>query len=138
MLRLHFAGFVYRLFAFASPLFFICLPPPTSVPSSAVGSPSLSPSGAEWSKVCWENWVRCGAPEVRCNGEELIGAPMSDNGFVIIAMFFDAEVGLEATDESVFKSHCEDRARMGYNSGMGEIFRQVAGISPIQVQAPVP
>ena len=63
---------------------------------------------------------------------------MSDNGFVIIAMFFDAEPGLEATDESVFKSHCEDRARMGYNSGMGEIFRQVAGISPIQVQAPVP
>merc|ERR1711871_1612611 len=31
------------------------------------------------------------APEVRCEGEELIGAPMSDNGYVIIAMFFDDE-----------------------------------------------
>merc|ERR1711988_1705620 len=29
------------------------------------------------------------APEVRCEGLELLGAPMSDNGYVILAMFFD-------------------------------------------------
>lgn len=77
-------------------------------------------------KIPWE------APEVRCNGNELLGAPVSDHGYVIIAMFFDDD-GQQANDESMFKEHCEDRAHMGYNSGMGEIFRQVAGISPIQV-----
>merc|ERR1712153_40919 len=70
------------------------------------------------------------APEVRCDGERLIEAPMSDHGYVIIAMFFDDD-GSRANEESIFKQHCEERARMGYNSGMGEIFRQVAGISPI-------
>jgi len=76
------------------------------------------------------------APEVRCDGERLIGAPMSDNGFVIIALFFDDD-GSPANDESLFESHCTDRARQGYNSGMGEIFRQVAGISPIQVDSSI-
>ena len=36
-------------------------------------------------------------------------------------------------DEYEWGPMCKDRARNGYNSGMGEIFRKVAGISPIQV-----
>jgi len=72
------------------------------------------------------------APEVRCQEGRLLGAPMSDNGYVIIAMFFD-DLGEPANKEEMFKEHCEDRAAQGYNSGMGEIFRQVAGISQIEV-----
>merc|ERR1711907_10042 len=73
------------------------------------------------------------APEVRCgpNGE-LLGAPLSDNGYVILAMFFDDSKKEPAYNESMFAAECEDRKNNGYNSGMGEIFRQVAGISPIQ------
>jgi len=89
-----------------------------------IGNPCLKPKSIPYE-----------APEVRCNGNELIGAPMSDHGYVVVAMFFDAEPSVEATDETVFESHCAERARLGYNSGMGEIFRQVAGISPIQVDA---
>merc|ERR1712146_800844 len=75
------------------------------------------------------------APEVRCDGNTLIGAPISDHGHVIIAMFFDDEeqYANRAYQEPEFKEHCDERARMGYNSGMGEIFRHVAGISPVKV-----
>jgi len=77
-------------------------------------------------QIPWE------APEVRCSDQgELIGAPMSDHGYVILAMFFD-DVGETANDEAIFAPHCEERKQMGYNSGMGEIFRKVAGIAPIQ------
>jgi len=88
-----------------------------------IGNPCLAPS-----QIPHE------APEVRCKGDRLLGAEMSDNGHVIIAMFFDFEGNGKAFNNEVeFKPHCEDRARNGYNSGMGEIFRHVAGISPIQV-----
>lgn len=100
------------------------------------------------------------APEVRCNGGELIGAPLSDNGKTIIAMFFDAPGqsaennwqitlpprpadvqpgrmlqanGFTYQDEYEYQPMCLERANNGYNSGMGEIFRKVAGISPIHV-----
>merc|ERR1712166_1714387 len=33
--------------------------------------------------------------------------------------------------EREFQGHCTDRANKGYNSGMGEIFRKVANISPV-------
>lgn len=96
------------------------------------------------------------APEVRCdvNGT-LKGATYSDNGYIIISMFFDA-VDVDATshngksvekspqpgrlskrdrityqDEHEYLHMCQDRAQQGYNSGMGEIFRKVAAISPI-------
>ena len=39
----------------------------------------------------------------------------------------------EWQDEDTFEYHCEDRKNKGYNSGMGEIFREVAGISAIPV-----
>lgn len=38
-------------------------------------------------------------------------------------------------DEREYKPYCEDRARNGYNSGMGEIFRKVCAISPISAEA---
>lgn len=74
------------------------------------------------------------APEVRCdqNGK-LEGAYLSDHGYIIISMFFDEEKSLNSMDETVFEHHCKDRADNGYNSGMGEIFRKVAAISPVKL-----
>jgi len=107
------------------------------------------------------------AAEVRCDGGTLVNAPMSDNGYVIINMFFDfpdqtpenkwaldeatsmalqtskqqpqpgriSQIGgVRFQDENEYGPMCADRAARGYNSGMGEIFRKVAAISPIQVQ----
>lgn len=89
-----------------------------------VGSPCTSPAH-----------IPAEAPEVRCGEHgELTGAAMSDHGYVIITMFpLVSEVGeLDAQAETEFADDCESRKQMGYNSGMGEIFRQVAGINPIQ------
>jgi hypothetical protein len=71
------------------------------------------------------------AREVRCSKQGLEGATYSDHGFVIIGLYFAP--GKHAQDGSTFDSMCEDRANAGYNSGMGEIFRQVAAISPVEV-----
>ena len=91
------------------------------------------------------------AREVRCEeGGVLEGAVMSDNGFVIIGMFFPASSSLNADSaegavvaadavpaappaqqQQEFQGVCSVRAQNGYNSGMGEIFRKVAAISPI-------
>lgn len=106
-----------------------------------------------------ETTLRESAPEVRCSDQgELLGAHFSDHGYPILTMFFDD--GEQAAEEDshalaapqgtptpgrVFKSHtgltyqdefefgpmCESRKNAGYNSGMGEIFRKVAGLSPI-------
>ena len=38
-------------------------------------------------------------------------------------------------DEREYRPHCEERARNGYNSGMGEIFRKVCAVSPINDEA---
>merc|ERR1712166_1057017 len=71
------------------------------------------------------------APEVRCDQHGgLIGAQMSDHGYVILAKFFEDD-GSNAMDHSTFDGHCEHRKQMGYNSGMGEIFRKVAAIHPV-------
>ena len=105
------------------------------------------------------------APEVRCDADgRLIGATLSDHGLPIIAMFFDAtehaagggeqlgavqasgrapqpgrisstEAGVKYQDEFEYGPMCAQRAAQGYNSGMGEIFRKVASISPIQILA---
>lgn len=111
------------------------------------------------------------AAEVRCREDgSLEGATLSDHGYPIINMFFDAEVVVVAGDEEnngsaaaamvavrpsgsgkpqpgrmttergksfqseyEYKGMCKSRAEAGYNSGMGEIFRRVAMISPIPV-----
>lgn len=101
------------------------------------------------------------AAEVRCNENgELINAPLSDHGFVIINMFFDFPgqtadngwaapiltpvtavqpgrisnaAGTKFQDEAEYEPMCKDRERNGFNSGMGEIFRKVAAISPISI-----
>ena len=41
----------------------------------------------------------------------------------------------EFQDEREYKLQCEDRAKNGYNSGMGEIFRKVCAVSPINPEA---
>jgi len=101
------------------------------------------------------------AAEVRCgpNGE-LIGATLSDHGYVIIAMFFDAPgdagvassveggqmqpgrmttlSGVNFQHEGEFAGMCKERADGGYKSGMGEIFRKVAMISPVVTSNTLP
>lgn len=97
------------------------------------------------------------APEVRCglNGE-LQGATLSDHGYIILSMFFDANGDAGVVDEMAgavqpgrmtsrgqvnfqdereFAPMCQDRAAGGYKSGMGEIFRKVSGISIVSVSA---
>lgn len=76
------------------------------------------------------------APEVQCdrNGK-LIGATMSDNDYVIISLFFEDSKRSGFQDEADFEFMCEDRKQHGYNSGMGEIFRRVAAVSPVKLGA---
>jgi len=74
------------------------------------------------------------APEVRCDKDgRLEGAYVSDHGYIIISMFFEEDHGMRSMDESLFAGHCKQRADAGYNSGMGEIFRKVAAISPVKL-----
>jgi hypothetical protein len=95
------------------------------------------------------------AAEVHCDGNKLVNAPLSDNGHVIISMFFEAAHaeddvdvqtpgkireagGVQYQHEGDFAAMCEDRKRNNYNSGMGEIFRKVAEIAPIETCASLP
>jgi len=78
------------------------------------------------------------APEVKCNAQgNLAGAVLSDGGYPIIGMFFadPAEVNsnLPTTDAKIFDSQCAERRKQGFNSGMGKIFRAVAGITQISI-----
>ena len=93
------------------------------------------------------------APEVRCQDGELIGATLSDHGHIVIQIFplsrdtepaaistptpgriaLDSGTGVKYQDESEFSKMCTDREEAGFNSGMGEIFRRVAQISPVSV-----
>lgn len=75
------------------------------------------------------------AREVSCLPDgRLEGAHLSDNGYIIINMFFEDD-GQQANEQDQFVDMCKQRADAGYNSGMGEIFRKVAAISPIQTQS---
>merc|ERR1712187_345546 len=64
-------------------------------------------------------------------GGTLDGATYSDHGFVILTMFYPFDPDLKHQTDDVFAPHCKRRADDGYRNGMGEIFRQVAGISKI-------
>jgi hypothetical protein len=78
--------------------------------------------------------IAASAPEVQCTSDgKLEGATMSDNGFVILSIFFDASGDTEQLANDEYRSMCDDRKDHGYNSGMGEIFRRVAAISPVQI-----
>eukprot|EP00592_Proboscia_alata_P018090 CAMPEP_0194419838 /NCGR_PEP_ID=MMETSP0176-20130528/19023_1 /TAXON_ID=216777 /ORGANISM="Proboscia alata, Strain PI-D3" /LENGTH=292 /DNA_ID=CAMNT_0039227029 /DNA_START=103 /DNA_END=981 /DNA_ORIENTATION=- len=111
-----------------------------------------------------ETSIADSAPEVRCLSDgSLEGAMMSDGGYVIIGMVFDAmdiaeednktiespardgtpgrisisNEGVSFQDEKEYSTMCNQRAENGYNSGMGEIFRKVSAISPINESIPV-
>jgi len=83
------------------------------------------------------------APELACQGTKLKGAMLSDNGHVIIGPFEEENESFEPEDDYVdldtaadpegntLKGACVERAELGYTSGMGEIFRQVAAINPL-------
>ena len=93
--------------------------------------------------------LRRDAPEVRCENGRLIGATRTDHGFIAISMFFDAPSEEEEDrgvwqpgrvvqrgghvfqDDVEYSDMCSQRAANGYNSGMGEIFRRVAAITPV-------
>jgi len=77
------------------------------------------------------------APDASCVGGVLERSMLSDHGHVIIGMFY--ELGLpghssedvEFTPAEEVAGHCLQRAQAGHDSGMGEIFRRVAQLSPI-------
>lgn len=74
------------------------------------------------------------APEIQCDSDgSLVGAYLSDRGHPILGMFFtDADTNSKPfTDASQYNAQCASREDNGYNSGMGQVFHQVAMISPI-------
>jgi hypothetical protein len=94
------------------------------------------------------------APELSCDADgALHKAPLSDNGHIIVGMLFDfpddadptwsfdtpvpgrvvSKGGVRYQDEAEYSAMCQQRAAQGHNSGMGEIFRRVAGITPVSV-----
>lgn len=88
-----------------------------------IGDPCLDPQA----KIPYQ------APEVTCdpNTGTLDGAIYSDHGFVILSMFYPFDASQRHQTDDEYSYHCKRRAENGYNSGMGEIFREVAGISKI-------
>jgi len=81
--------------------------------------------------------IQQAAAEVRCGpGGQLEGATLSDHGYIIVSLFFDASKRTHGfQDEIDFEWMCQDRKNHGYNSGMGEIFRRVAAISPVEIRS---
>jgi hypothetical protein len=94
------------------------------------------------------------AAEVRCHEGKLAGATWSDHGHPVIQLFplsgdgavpplaaaepptpgrMRSEPGtsLNFQDEFEYSAMCAQREANGFNSGMGEIFRRVAMISPV-------
>merc|ERR1719149_22576 len=84
------------------------------------------------------------APEVQCDGGKLVGAQLSDNGFVVLGLLdtwssqgtaSNARVP-SAGHDAELTEQCEQREASGFNSGMGLIFIKVAMISPISGLVP--
>ena len=78
------------------------------------------------------------APQVTCDGDRLEQSILSDHGHVILGLFLDSTVGeaaggaaLSAKNEATYADQCIDRAAQGYRSGMTDIFRKVAAITPL-------
>lgn len=70
------------------------------------------------------------APDVSCADGLLEKAVRSDRGYVIVGMLFEDDG--DSMDTAAVQRQCAARAEAEYNSGMGQIFRQVAGINPIR------
>lgn len=118
---------------------------------AALHQPFVQPFDRRQTTLAYE------AREVRCVDGKLLGATLSDHGFIIISMFFDLPEssdlavatmttqpaqpgrvtdfnGVQVQHEREYEGWCENRAMNGYNSGMGEIFRKVAEITPIKIK----
>eukprot|EP00746_Dinoflagellata_sp_MGD_P141757 gnl/MRDRNA2_/MRDRNA2_74818_c0_seq1.p1 gnl/MRDRNA2_/MRDRNA2_74818_c0~~gnl/MRDRNA2_/MRDRNA2_74818_c0_seq1.p1 ORF type:complete len:298 (-),score=44.59 gnl/MRDRNA2_/MRDRNA2_74818_c0_seq1:272-1165(-) len=110
---------------------------------TVIGNPCLHPEALtqEWQDSFDGRMVTLQqkAPDVKCSGDELEKAMRSDHGHIIIGMFFESDTPLHATSDIGFndgsskeaQGYCEERAANGYKSGMGEIFRKVALITPV-------
>lgn len=72
--------------------------------------------------------LQTAAPELTCDGSVLQGASLSDNGHIMLTMFFDDIPGAEAHSEQAFAKMCDSR---GQGAGMGPIFRTLAGVNPL-------
>lgn len=97
---------------------------------AVIGNPCKNPSA-----------IPSSAPDVNCQSEQLVKATLSDNGHIIIGMFFEpgipehSDAAVSSRDQAESTDSCQARADAGHNSGMGMIFRLVAGISPVEVGA---
>merc|ERR1712050_380499 len=64
------------------------------------------------------------APDVNCEGSQLTKATISDHGYVIIGMLFEAGVpehsdaGAKSKQMEEASSHCEERRSAGNQGGM--------------------
>lgn len=110
---------------------------------AVMGDPCDNPSALSEIYICpfsgQPTTISQQAPEVVCDMDgNLKGATKSDHGHIIMSMFFEDQYQA-ASDQSYYTGLCEQRAEDGYSSGMGLIFRKVAGASPItnqEVQSP--
>lgn len=105
-----------------------------------IGNPCLHPEALTqtWTDVFSgvTTSLQQAAPDVKCQDSGLEKATLSDNGHIILSMFFESDTPGHGTadgfsDSNDLKAYCEKRAETGYASGMGEIFRKVAVISPL-------
>jgi len=71
------------------------------------------------------------APELRCVSSRLRGATFSDRGGVIVGMLVDGE-STHAQPAAGFAEYCGERAKSGYSSGMGLIFRAAASVNRLR------
>eukprot|EP00746_Dinoflagellata_sp_MGD_P141759 gnl/MRDRNA2_/MRDRNA2_74818_c0_seq3.p1 gnl/MRDRNA2_/MRDRNA2_74818_c0~~gnl/MRDRNA2_/MRDRNA2_74818_c0_seq3.p1 ORF type:complete len:368 (-),score=63.45 gnl/MRDRNA2_/MRDRNA2_74818_c0_seq3:384-1487(-) len=108
---------------------------------TVIGNPCLHPEALtqEWQDSFDGRMVTLQqkAPDVKCSGDELEKAMRSDHGHIIIGMFFEEDTPNHATSDLGFsdskdaQGYCQQRADNGYQSGMGQIFRKVALITPV-------
>jgi len=114
-----------------------------------IGNPCSSPSFSSIYNKLWNDPFRPGsqsslaqdAPDVKCDGEHLEAAVLSDHGNIIVGMMLDEVDAFErmtftdvASDDGL-RGFCKQRKEAGYNSGMGVIFAKVANITRPQAKA---
>lgn len=108
---------------------------------AVMGDPCKDPKSL--TKPFWEpldkqqETVEKSAPEVSCGSDGLLqNAQKSDHGHIILTMFHDDEDDdIKAHHQADYEEKCKTREENGFESGMGMIFRKVAGISPLDDEA---